>query len=138
MRIKFNVTGMTRAACSARVEKVTNAVEGVQKAEVNLLGGTMMVEAAGDSVVEPIIKAITDSGYGAALAGEKTKIEPEKPGENPEKEMKKQILKIDKNRAKYYNYYTGNEWSDKINYDLCINTTDVVIKEIVPVIAKIF
>ena len=55
-----------------------------------------------------------------------------------EKEMKKQILKIDKNRAKYYNYYTGNEWSDKINYDLCINTTDVVIKEIVPVIAKIF
>lgn len=55
-----------------------------------------------------------------------------------EKEMKKQILKIDKDRAKYYNYYTGNEWSDKINYDLCINTTDVVIKEIVPVIAKIF
>ena len=55
-----------------------------------------------------------------------------------EKEMKKQILKVDKNRAKYYNYYTGNEWSDKSNYDLCINTTDVVIKDIVPVIAKIF
>ncbi len=55
-----------------------------------------------------------------------------------EKEMKKQILKVDKDRAKYYNYYTGNEWSDKSNYDLCINTTDVVIKDIVPVIAKIF
>ena len=55
-----------------------------------------------------------------------------------EKEMKKKILKIDKNRAKYYDYYTGNEWGDKSNYDLCINTTDVVIKEIVPVIAKIF
>ena len=55
-----------------------------------------------------------------------------------EKEMKKKILKIDKNRAKYYDYYTGKEWGDKSNYDLCINTTDVVIKEIVPVIAKIF
>ena len=55
-----------------------------------------------------------------------------------EKEMKKQIIKIDKDRAKYYNYYTGNDWGDKNNYDLCINTTDVVIKDIVPVIAKIF
>ena len=92
MRIKFNVTGMTCAACSARVEKVTNAVDGVEKAEVNLLGGTMMVEAPDDSVVGPIIKAITDSGYGAALAGEKAKKEPEKPKENPEKEMKKRII----------------------------------------------
>lgn len=54
-----------------------------------------------------------------------------------EKEMKKKILSIDKNRAKYYDYYTGNKWGDKMNYDLCINTTGVVIKEIVPVIAKI-
>ena len=41
MKLKFNVTGMTCAACSARVEKVTRAVPGVEKAEVNLLGGTM-------------------------------------------------------------------------------------------------
>ena len=54
------------------------------------------------------------------------------------KEMQKKILSIDKNRAKYYNYYTGNQWSDKNNYDLCINTTGLVIKEIVPIIAKIF
>ena len=53
-----------------------------------------------------------------------------------EKEIKKQIIKIDKNRAKYYDYYTGNDWGDKNNYDLCINTTDLVIKDIVPVIAK--
>ena len=92
MKIKFYVTGMTCAACSARVEKVTSAVEGVEKAEVNLLGGTMMVEAASDSVAASIIKAITDSGYGASLAGEKTKIEPEKPKENPEKEMKNRII----------------------------------------------
>lgn len=55
-----------------------------------------------------------------------------------EKEIKKQILSIDKNRAKYYDYYTGNKWGDKNNYDLCINTTDLVIKEIVPIIAKMF
>ena len=55
-----------------------------------------------------------------------------------EKEIKKQILSIDKNRAKYYNFYTGNKWGDKSNYDLCINTTGFTIKEIVPVIAKIF
>ena len=46
MQLKFTVTGMTCAACSARVEKVTKDIEGVQKAEVNLLGGTMTVEAA--------------------------------------------------------------------------------------------
>ena len=55
-----------------------------------------------------------------------------------EKDFKKQIQSIDKNRAKYYSFYTGNKWGDKSNYDLCINTTDLVIKDIVPVIAKIF
>lgn len=53
-----------------------------------------------------------------------------------EKEMKKQIQTVDKNRARYYEFYTGLKWGDKRNYDLCINTTDAVIKEIVPAIAK--
>ena len=35
MKLKFTVTGMTCAACSARVEKVTQAVPGVEKVEVN-------------------------------------------------------------------------------------------------------
>ena len=55
-----------------------------------------------------------------------------------EKEIKKQILSIDKNRARYYDYYTGNKWGDKNNYDMCINTTDVSIKEVVSAIAKMF
>ena len=92
MRIKFNVTGMTCAACSARVEKVTRAVAGVQKAEVNLLGGTMMVEAESDSVIGPIIAVVQGSGYGAAVAGEKKVKAPEKTKENPEKEMKSRII----------------------------------------------
>ena len=92
MKIKFNVTGMTCAACSARVEKVTGAVEGVQKVEVNLLGGSMMVEAESDSVIAPIITAVQNSGYGASIPGEKKSKEREKPRENKEKEMKTRII----------------------------------------------
>lgn len=55
-----------------------------------------------------------------------------------DKQLKKHILHIDKDRAKYYEYYTGNKWGDRKNYDLCINTTNAVIKEIVPHITNIF
>lgn len=53
-----------------------------------------------------------------------------------EKEIKKQIKEIDKNRSKYYEFYTGNEWGDKENYDLCINTTNANIKETVVGVAR--
>ena len=69
MQLKFTVTGMTCAACSARVEKVTREIEGVQKAEVNLLGGTMTVEAENAAVAEKIVTAVTKAGYGAAPKG---------------------------------------------------------------------
>ena len=52
-----------------------------------------------------------------------------------DKELARHILNIDKNRARYYNFYTDMTWSDKQNYDLCINTTQTQIKEIVPIIA---
>ena len=55
-----------------------------------------------------------------------------------DKELKQQIKGIDKRRAKYYEFYTEHTWGDKLNYDLCINTTQTVIKGIVPVIAKLF
>ena len=71
MKLKFEVTGMTCAACSARVEKVTRNVSGVMDAQVNLMGGTMMVEAADSGVQDEIIQAVTNAGYGARLAGEK-------------------------------------------------------------------
>ena len=94
MKIKFHVTGMTCAACSARVEKVTKAVPGVENAEVNLLAGTMVVDAPNEAVVEPIISAIVKSGYGAQLPGEKKqeKKEAAAPAENALKEMKKRII----------------------------------------------
>ncbi len=55
-----------------------------------------------------------------------------------DKKLAKQIRRIDKERAKYYNFYTGLVWGDLENYDLCINTTDLEIKSLVPVIAKLF
>lgn len=53
-------------------------------------------------------------------------------------ELKKQIQRMDKNRAAYYETYTGDKWTDRLNYDLCINTSGRVIKDLAPVIAKLF
>ena len=71
MDLKFTVSGMTCAACSARVEKVTAAVSGVEKAEVNLLAGTMYVQASDDCCVNSIIQVIQNAGYDAVIQGSK-------------------------------------------------------------------
>lgn len=71
MDIKFQVTGMTCAACSARVEKVSGQVPGVNKVEVNLLAGTMHIDADDAAVCENVIAAVQKAGYGASLYGEK-------------------------------------------------------------------
>lgn len=93
MKLKFNVTGMTCAACSARVEKVTGNVPGVEKAEVNLLAGTMQVEAENADVTAAIIRAVQDAGYNAFVPGEKKEKREEKaPAEDALKEMKKRII----------------------------------------------
>lgn len=48
-----------------------------------------------------------------------------------EKEMKQRIHEIDKGRAKYYDFYTGQKWGAKENYDLLVNTSDKDIKSLV-------
>ena len=88
MKLKFEVTGMTCAACSARVEKVTSAVPGVTEAQVNLLAGTMMVEAQSD-VTAQIEAAVKNAGYGAVPAGVKKQ---EKPRQDDLKPMKIRII----------------------------------------------
>ena len=90
MKLKFIITGMTCAACSARVEKVTKAVPGVNSCEVNLLGGTMTVDADNENVSGAILRAVTDAGYGAAPAGEKK--QEKAPAETALKEMKRRII----------------------------------------------
>ena len=89
MKLKFTVTGMTCAACSARVERVTTQVPGVQKAEVNLLAGKMTVEADAD-VSAAIEKAVVDAGYGIAHPQEKKQTEA--PADSSLKEMKRRII----------------------------------------------
>ena len=59
---KFKVTGMSCAACSARVEKAVSGVEGVTECNVNLLTGDMTVNDDADR--EIVIKAVIDAGYG--------------------------------------------------------------------------
>ncbi len=62
---QYNVTGMSCAACSARVEKAVSKVPGVTECSVNLLTGSMGVEGTAEPGL--IIKAVTDAGYGASL-----------------------------------------------------------------------
>ncbi len=62
---QYIVTGMSCAACSARVEKAVSAVEGVSSCQVNLLTNSMGVE--GCAAPEVVIAAVTEAGYGASL-----------------------------------------------------------------------
>ena len=61
---QYTVTGMSCAACSARVEKAVSKVEGVTSCSVSLLTNSIGVE--GSASPEEIIKAVEDAGYGAS------------------------------------------------------------------------
>ena len=64
---QYNVTGMSCAACSARVEKAVSGLPGVTSCSVSLLTNSMGVE--GTATAEQIIKAVEDAGYGASKKG---------------------------------------------------------------------
>lgn len=51
-----------------------------------------------------------------------------------EKELLKKIQKIDKYRADYYKYYTGNDWNDTRNYDFCLNTSSMSYEKLIDVV----
>ena len=65
---QYIVTGMSCAACSARVEKAVSKVEGVTACSVSLLTNSMGVE--GSASTQAVIEAVQAAGYGAALKGE--------------------------------------------------------------------
>ena len=69
---QYNVTGMSCAACSARVEKAVRKVPGVTECSVSLLTNSMGVD--GDASSEAIIAAVQEAGYGASIKGEKAQI----------------------------------------------------------------
>lgn len=64
---KYNITGMSCAACQAHVEKAVSKVPGVDSVSVSLLTNSMGVEGSASS--EAIVKAVEDAGYGAAVQG---------------------------------------------------------------------
>lgn len=66
---KFQVTGMSCAACSARVEKAVGGLNGVTSCAVSLLTNSMSVE--GSATDDEIIKAVENAGYGASIDGKK-------------------------------------------------------------------
>lgn len=68
---QYSVTGMSCAACSARVEKTVSGVEGVTSCSVNLLTNSMGVE--GNASPEDIIKAVQNAGYDAMLKTDNVK-----------------------------------------------------------------
>ena len=68
---QYNITGMSCAACSARVEKAVSKVPGVSSCAVSLLTNSMGVE--GSASPEAVIRAVRNAGYGASLKGEAVK-----------------------------------------------------------------
>lgn len=81
MRKEFDITGMTCAACSARIERVVRKVEGVREATVNLAAERMTVEAENSATFSAVIAAVEKAGFGA-------------------KEHKKNSASLDKNARK--------------------------------------
>ena len=67
---QYNVTGMSCAACSARVEKAVQKLDGVTSCSVSLLTNSMGVE--GDVSPSEVIKAVEEAGYGASVKGGKS------------------------------------------------------------------
>ena len=58
-------------------------------------------------------------------------------GHFTDKELRRHIQDVDKRRSKYYQFFTGQTWGEKLNYDLCINTSGANIEDLVKVIAKL-
>lgn len=55
-----------------------------------------------------------------------------------DKELIRRINAVNRRRASYYEYYTGQKWGDRIHYDLCINTTNTNIKEMTAAVTRLF
>lgn len=69
---KFNVSGMSCSACSARVEKVVGALDGVKSVSVSLLTNSMVVEYNPPLTAKDVSKAVAEAGYKATLASDKS------------------------------------------------------------------
>ena len=87
---KYEVGGMMCAACSVRVEKAVNAVEGVESCNVNLLMNSLSVEGTADS--KAVMAAVKKAGYTIKEEKEGKKEETDKAEENPVKPLIKRLV----------------------------------------------
>lgn len=88
---QYKVSGMSCAACSARVEKAVKKVSGVTSCSVNLLTGDMGVD--GTASDEAVISAVVKAGYGAtAVGGDGNAVAPEKSENAAEKDLLKRLI----------------------------------------------
>lgn len=84
---KYDISGMSCAACSARVEKAVSTLENVKSCSVNLLTNSMEVE--GSATDSEIIAAVVNAGYGASVAGSNAKNDKDKRLNKINEEIKK-------------------------------------------------
>ncbi len=87
---KYNVTGMSCAACSARVEKAVSSLEGVESCSVNLLTNSMTVK--GDVSEESVISAVVAAGYGASSDDSKKGTESKSVEDTETPKMKRRLI----------------------------------------------
>ncbi len=87
---QYNVTGMSCAACSARVEKAVSGLDGVEQCSVNLLMGSMSVE--GNVPEDVVINAVEKAGYGASIKENSTLSNNPKPEKNDQSDETKNLL----------------------------------------------
>ena len=94
---KFNVTGMTCAACQANVTKAAMKLQGTQKADVNLLSNSMTVTFDETKLSEQdFIDAVNNIGYGASIYGENKKSQLKSEWQDRKKTEKENISSMQK------------------------------------------
>ncbi len=106
-------------------------VQLAQKGPCVILGrcANVVLQEAGIDCINVFIHA--DDVHRAVRVSEMT-------GSTNATEIQRLMAKKDASRYNYYNHYTGKKWGDKLNYDICINTSDIEIGEAVSVIEKLF
>ncbi len=99
MKQRFDITGMTCSACSARVEKCVKALDGIKSVQVNLLTNSMSAEYDESSLDDgKIISAVEKAGYGAAVKGKENNTDRKRSGgaaeaaEKARRDMKSRMI----------------------------------------------
>lgn len=98
---QYTVTGMSCAACSARVEKAVSKVDGVTSCSVSLLTNSMGVE--GSATDAQIVEAVEQAGYGASPKGTATESENDKANNSLEQLKAAQDALVDRETPKLVN-----------------------------------